>query len=49
VAGDLLSDVMVALPGLLRGTIALFVILDPLGNVPIFLSLTEKMSGEERP
>jgi multiple antibiotic resistance protein len=31
-----------------KGVIALFIIVDPLGNIPIFLSLTEKMSREER-
>ena len=48
VAGGLLADVVAALPGLVRGIIALFIILDPLGNVPIFIGLTERMSGEER-
>jgi|Deesub1362A_J573_1020465.scaffolds.fasta_scaffold04282_5 multiple antibiotic resistance protein len=32
----------------LRGTIALIIITDPLGNVPFFLYLTEGMSAEER-
>jgi len=33
---------------IVKGVIALFIIVDPLGNVPIFLGLTEKMSTEER-
>lgn len=33
---------------LLKAVIALFVIVDPIGNVPIFISLTQKMSKDER-
>jgi len=33
---------------LLKAVIALFVIVDPIGNVPIFISLTEYMSKDER-
>jgi multiple antibiotic resistance protein len=32
----------------LRATIALFVIIDPIGNVPIFMSLTQGMNRDER-
>lgn len=33
---------------ILRATIALLIIVDPLGNIPIFVSLTEKMDKEIR-
>ncbi|MGQ9542584.1 MAG: MarC family protein [Candidatus Bathyarchaeia archaeon] len=33
---------------MLRATIALFIVVDPLGNIPIFISLTRKLSKEER-
>ncbi len=33
---------------LVRAVIALFIIVDPLGNVPIFIALTEKMNKNER-
>ncbi len=33
---------------LIRSTIALFVVIDPLGNVPLFIALTEKMEKNER-
>lgn len=32
----------------LKAVIALFIIVDPLGNVPIFIGLTENMSNSER-
>lgn len=31
-----------------KATIALFIIVDPLGNIPIFISLTESMKEKER-
>lgn len=33
---------------LLKAVIALFIIVDPIGNVPIFISLTENLSKDER-
>lgn len=33
---------------LIRSTIALFVVIDPVGNVPLFIALTEKMEKNER-
>jgi len=33
---------------LLKAVVALFIIVDPLGNVPIFITLTEKMDVAER-
>ncbi|HET7147638.1 MAG TPA: MarC family protein [Candidatus Nitrosopolaris sp.] len=32
----------------LRSTIALFVVIDPIGTVPLFIALTEKMGREEK-
>jgi len=32
----------------LKSTIALFVVIDPIGTVPLFIALTEKMGKEER-
>ncbi len=32
----------------LRATVELFIIIDPLGNVPIFVALTEEMTEEDR-
>jgi len=36
------------LQDLLRTTIALFIVVDPLGNIPIFMSLTRHLSVEDR-
>jgi len=36
------------LQDLLRTTVALFIVVDPLGNVPIFMSLTKDLSPENR-
>jgi multiple antibiotic resistance protein len=33
---------------LLRSTIALFVVIDPIGSVPVFIALTQKMKRAER-
>ncbi len=45
---DMVTEIMGMLPDLVKGVIALFIIVDPFGNVPIFVSLTEKMGREER-
>ncbi|MEM2875381.1 MAG: MarC family protein [Candidatus Bathyarchaeia archaeon] len=45
--GDL-SYIMDLLPSLMKGVTTLFIVVDPLGNVPLFMSLTERMSREER-
>jgi multiple antibiotic resistance protein len=37
-----------ALPNLARATLALFIIVDPFGNIPIFIGLTEKMDVLQR-
>lgn len=36
------------LPQILKATISLFVVIDPIGNIPLFIGLTEKLSQEER-
>jgi len=46
--GDILAFLAGMLPDLARGTIALFIVVDPLGNIPIFISLTEEMEKAER-
>jgi multiple antibiotic resistance protein len=33
---------------LIKSTIALFVVIDPVGNVPLFIALTQKMEKNER-
>src|SRR5919198_5450361 len=33
---------------LVKSTIALFVVIDPVGSVPLFIALTEKMGKDER-
>ena len=45
---DIVAEIIGMLPDLVKGTIALFIIIDPFGNVPILVSLTAKMSREER-
>ena len=45
---DIVTEIMGMLPDLVKGVIALFIVVDPFGNVPIFVSLTERMRGEER-
>ncbi|MEM3528219.1 MAG: MarC family protein, partial [Candidatus Bathyarchaeia archaeon] len=36
------------IPEMVRAVIALFIVVDPLGNIPIFISLTRNLSKEER-
>jgi multiple antibiotic resistance protein len=36
------------LPNLARATLALFIIVDPFGNIPVFIGLTEKMDALQR-
>jgi len=47
-AEDVLASIMLFLPELAKGTIALFIVVDPLGNVPIFIGLTENVKETER-
>jgi len=44
----MLEDLAVILPALIKSVTSLFIIVDPFGNIPIFISLTEKMDKEER-
>lgn len=44
----IMIHLLCSLPDLAKAFISLFVIMDPVGNIPIFLSLTEGMSVEER-
>ncbi|KYH40102.1 MAG: hypothetical protein AYL33_006610 [Candidatus Bathyarchaeota archaeon B63] len=37
-----------AVPALVRAVISLFIVVDPLGNIPIFISLTREMPKERR-
>jgi multiple antibiotic resistance protein len=37
-----------SLPNLARATLALFIIVDPFGNIPVFISLTDKMDNLQR-
>jgi multiple antibiotic resistance protein len=41
-------SLMDALPNLARATLALFIIVDPFGNIPVFIGLTEKMDAQQR-
>jgi len=45
---DALAFLAAVLPELLRGIISLFIIVDPLGNIPIFISLTKEMEEAEK-
>ncbi|MEM2341807.1 MAG: MarC family protein [Candidatus Bathyarchaeia archaeon] len=36
------------IPSLIKSVISLFIIVDPFGNIPIFIGLTEGISGEKR-
>lgn len=42
------EGLQILLPQLLKATVSLFVVIDPLGNVPLFIGLTEKLDSEER-
>jgi multiple antibiotic resistance protein len=41
-----MADVLVE--DLIRSTIALFVVMDPIGSVPLFIAMTQKMERQER-
>ncbi len=45
---ELFALLMAVAPDLMRGTISLFIVVDPLGNIPIFITLTEDMDAGER-
>ncbi len=44
----LLENLLISLPALTKSVISLFIIVDPLGNIPIFISLTENLEKEGR-
>ena len=44
----LLEDLLIMLPALTKSIISLFIIVDPLGNIPIFIGLTENLEKEKR-
>ena len=41
-----MADVLIE--DLIRSTIALFVVMDPIGSVPLFIAMTQKMERQER-
>ena len=43
-----LQAIAAMIPDLMRGIIALFIIVDPIGNIPIFMSLTQQMNEAQR-
>ena len=42
------EEAIAAIPLLAKAVISLFIVVDPLGNIPIFISLTDRMSDTER-
>ena len=44
----LLPPLPLFIDNLVKSTIALFVVIDPIGSVPLFIALTEKMRKDER-
>lgn len=44
----LLPPLHLFIDNLIKSTIALFVVIDPIGSVPLFIALTEKMRKDER-
>ncbi len=45
---DILQTIIAMIPDLAKGIISLFIIVDPVGNVPISIGLTESMSETDR-
>jgi len=45
---DFLGLLAMMAPSLLKGVISLFIIVDPLGNIPIFISLTKEMDENQK-
>jgi len=48
VCTHMIESLLSILPDLIKSFISLFVVVDPFGNIPIFIGLTEKMDGEKR-
>lgn len=44
----MIENLLSILPSLIKSFISLFIVVDPFGNIPIFIGLTEKMSREKR-
>jgi len=44
----MLESLLMMLPSLTKSVVSLFIIVDPLGNIPIFISLTENLRRENR-
>lgn len=44
----MIEELVALLPALIKSVISLFIIVDPLGNIPIFISLTERLREDER-
>jgi len=44
----MIESLLSILPDLIKSFISLFVVVDPFGNIPIFIGLTEKIDGEKR-
>jgi len=42
------EEAIAAIPLLAKAVISLFIVVDPLGNIPLFISLTDRMSDTER-
>lgn len=47
-AEEVWAYILLLVPELARNVIALFIVVDPVGNIPIFISLTKKMSETQR-
>lgn len=45
---QLATPLMESIPNLVQAVIALFVIVDPIGNIPIFISLTKNLDENQR-
>jgi len=43
-----MSEVVTTIANIVKATLVLFIIVDPFGNVPIFMGLTEKLSNAQR-
>jgi len=41
-------DFLALVPDLVKMTVALFIVVNPLGNVPIFVGLTKDMDNSQR-
>jgi multiple antibiotic resistance protein len=44
----LIASLTESIPNLVRAVLALFIVVDPFGNIPIFIGLTERMDSQQR-